>query len=148
MGKIFEVIKMSEGKDNKELELCLGVRMKVGGSEEVLPITKPCKGFTELEKESIAIEKDLSDTLEQAKRFFENSTRGEVLEITPDMGPEEIWARLSRIEDEEAFISTFNALDEEIRKSVAEYVLTRCSIFSGKGLVFSSRYNSETALME
>ncbi|MBW1999579.1 MAG: hypothetical protein JRJ29_16665 [Deltaproteobacteria bacterium] len=147
MGKIFEVIETSKGKDKGEPELCLGIRMRVGGSEGVFPITRPCRGLSDLEKEFLAIEKDLSDTLDQAKRTFGDFTRGEVVEISPDMGPEEIWARLSQIEDEGMFIRTFNTLDEEIRKSVAEYVLTRCNIFSGKALVFSSRYDSETALM-
>ena len=39
-------------------------------------------------------------------------------------------------------------LEETKRKEVAEHVLTRCNIFSGRGAVFSARYDSETGYME
>ncbi|MBW2029174.1 MAG: hypothetical protein JRH06_06830 [Deltaproteobacteria bacterium] len=148
MEKLFELVKIPPGQDDKNLRVCLGIRMKVGGRESVFPITRPCKRLLELEEELLAIEKDLTGSMEQAKMLFGDSAQVDFPEITPDMGPEEIWPLVFKIEDEEMFIRSFNALDEEKRRSVAEYVLTRCNIFSGKASVFSSRYNSETALME
>jgi hypothetical protein len=59
-----------------------------------------------------------------------------------------VWSILSSIEDEDQFVRRFNALEEEKRREVAEYVLTKCNIFSGKASAFSSRYSNETGLLE
>jgi hypothetical protein len=64
------------------------------------------------------------------------------------MKPEEIWTILSAILDEGEFIQSFNALEQGKRKEVAEHVLTRCSVFSGRAAVFSSRYDDNSARME
>ena len=64
------------------------------------------------------------------------------------MTEEEIWKVLTDIGDEKLFIDAFNSMDEATRKRVADHVLTRCNIFSGKGSVFSSRYNNDSGLLE
>jgi hypothetical protein len=63
------------------------------------------------------------------------------------MSPDEIWQVLSETADEDRFIDLFNQLEREKRKEVAEYVLTQCNVFTGRGAVFSARYDSETALL-
>jgi len=70
------------------------------------------------------------------------------LEFTPEMSPEQIWSILSQIDEEDLFIKGFNSLDDIKRRELAEYVLSRCNIFSGKGSIFSERYNSESGLLE
>lgn len=72
----------------------------------------------------------------------------EELEFTPEMSPEQIWSILSQVDEEGLFIKGFNSLDDTKRRDVAEYILTRCNIFSGKGSIFSERYNSESGLLE
>ena len=64
------------------------------------------------------------------------------------MSPEEIWLILSELSQEDLFAESFNSLEEGTRKAVAEHVLTQCNVFSGMPSVFSSRYNSETGLLE
>jgi len=79
---------------------------------------------------------------------FKAPTAKEELEVTPEMSPEQIWSILSQINEEGLFIKGFNSLDDTKRRELAEYVLTRCNIFSGKGSIFSERYNSESGLLE
>lgn len=68
-------------------------------------------------------------------------------ELNPDLTPAEIWAILSGDPDERSFVRRFNSLEEARRREVAEHVLTRCNVFSGRGSVFSSLYNDESSLM-
>jgi len=68
--------------------------------------------------------------------------------LSPDMPPDKIWQVLSETADEDRFIGLFNQLDEKKRKEIAEYVLTQCNVFTGRGAGFSSRYNTDTALLE
>jgi len=70
------------------------------------------------------------------------------LKFTPEMSSEQIWSILSQIDEEGLFIKGFNGLDDTRRRELAEYILTRCNIFSGKGSIFSERYNSESGLLE
>ena len=79
---------------------------------------------------------------------FKALTAKEETEFTPEMSPEQIWSILSQIDEEDLFIKGFNSLDDTKRRELAEYVLTRCNIFSGKGSIFSERYNSESGLLE
>ena len=79
---------------------------------------------------------------------FKAPTAKEELEFTPEMSSEQIWSILSQIDGEDLFIKGFNSLDDSMRRELAEYVLTRCNIFSGKGSIFSERYNSESGFLE
>jgi adenosylcobinamide kinase/adenosylcobinamide-phosphate guanylyltransferase len=69
-------------------------------------------------------------------------------DINPDLTPAEIWALLSGVPDEPSFVRGFNSLEESKRREVAEHVLTRCNVFSGRASVFSSLYKDDSALME
>ena len=80
--------------------------------------------------------------------ILDGSSTEIVLDLQPGMEPKEVWEILSSIDDGEAFADYFNNLPEVKRREVADYALTRCNIFSGKGAVFSSRYNNESALLE
>ncbi|MEW6665267.1 MAG: nitroreductase [Thermodesulfobacteriota bacterium] len=64
----------------------------------------------------------------------------------PNGPAEKIWVVLSGME-EKAFVEAFNGLEEVKRREVAEYVLTRCNIFSGNARIFSARYDEESASM-
>ena len=94
-----------------------------------------------------AIKEGLDSLLAKAKGLFRESPAEEGLDLRSDMEPEEIWSILSVVSDEDLFINSFNNLDEAKRREVAEHILTRCNIFSGKASVFSSRYNNETGFM-
>ena len=61
---------------------------------------------------------------------------------------EKAWSILSQIKEEDHFIRSFNGLDENKRREVADYVLTHCNVFSGKGSAFSARYSNVSGLLE
>lgn len=60
--------------------------------------------------------------------------------------PEEIWKSFRTMTDEE-MISHFNKLEEGLRRSVADYVFSHVSTFSGKGLVFAQLYDHDSATL-
>mgnify|MGYP001071422400 CR=1 FL=1 len=87
--------------------------------------------------------------LKEAEAVFHPETLSEAgFRFPQGMEPDKVWAILKEMDGEEAFVEAFNQLDQERRGSVAEHVLTKCNIFSGRAAVFSSRYNSATGLLE
>ena len=105
-------------------------------------------GVSQLIKEVGFIHENLNKIVEDARnRFNEDGFVGKFI-ISADMKPGDIWSALEKIEDQDFFIEQFNILEEEIRKAVAEHVLTQCNVFSGKGATFSARYNEQTKCME
>ena len=147
METVFELITMASNEKAEEKECRLGIRVNVAGYETVCPVTRPCNSYKDFFLEVQNIRKSLDLIMSHAKETFEKPSPEDLFGITSDMRPEEVWAILSKIADD-VFISTFNSMEEAKRREVAEHVLTKCNIFSGKASVFSSRYADDMALME
>lgn len=145
MENLFEIINLSEGN---EIRLHLGIRVEIAGHESICPVTKICKSPEELSKAVERLTADLERLSSKALAIFRGEPHTHDQALSPDMPPDMVWQVLSETVDEDRFISLFNQLDEEKRKEVAEYVLTKCNVFTGRGAGFSARYNSETALLE
>ena len=148
MKDIFEMITVSNVGEKSQAGISIGINVKIGGKETICPISGVCESFEGLETEVGEIYKNLEKIMERAKNIFNSSSPQAAFEMNPDLKPEELWEILASIADEKIFVDTFNKLEQAKRKEVAEYVLTRCNIFSGKGAVFSSQYNNETGLLE
>jgi hypothetical protein len=148
MESVFELITRVKLEKGGPEECRLGILVRVGGVETICPVTRPCHSYKAFELEVQSIAKSLEQIMSRAKGIFEKPDAGEMFGIEPHMKAEEVWAILSRIDDHNAFAATFNKLDEEKRREVAEHVLTKCNVFSGKASVFSSRYNDTTLLLE
>jgi hypothetical protein len=148
MKGIFEMITGSGGGVGEKAIVSIGIPLKAGGHDVMCPVSKTCTSYGALKIEVQAIKDELDVLLERAKKSFEVSATEDALVLTPDMSPEEIWSVLSGLSKEDLFVQSFNSLDEEKRRAVAEHVLTQCNVFSGMPAVFSSRYNTETGLLE
>ena len=148
MERIFELTTQPEKGEAKRPEARIGIRVKLSSFETTCSVTPSCYSYRALESEVQAIRKNLEDVLKEAREIFEGASKKEKLGLRPDMKAEEIWTLLSAILDEGEFIQSFNALEQGKRKEVAEHVLTRCNVFSGKAAVFSSRYDDNSARME
>jgi hypothetical protein len=148
MESIFDLIASAKGEKEKKQGCRLGIRVNVRGFETICPLTPFCESYKALENEIQNITKGLEQILAEARRIFQKPDAGEMFGIEPHMKAEEVWSILSGIADDNVFAATFNKLDEEKRKQVAEHVLTKCNVFSGKASVFSSRYNDSTVLLE
>ncbi len=146
MKKLFKIIP-SEQKEGEE-GVSIGLAVQIAGREVFCPVTGICRSTDELASEIGKIQEDLARTLEAGKRAFTEGPAEEEIQIGPDMSREEVWDVLSKTEDENRFVGSFNGLDETSRRDLAEYVLTECSVFSGKGAVFSARYDQGTGLMK
>jgi hypothetical protein len=137
------------GKGEKDKTTAsIGIRLKLGGYETSCPVSRGCDSYEALETEVQTIKNGLDNLLAQAKALLGKPTTENGLNLRSDMAPEEIWSILSAVSEEDLFIRSFNNLDEVKRREVAEHVLTKCNIFSGKASVFSSRYDNGTGLME
>lgn len=64
-------------------------------------------------------------------------------ELKENITSEQLWAKISKMKDEEV-ISLFNSLQDQKRRELADFVFSHCNVFSGKGRLFSERYDSET----
>jgi hypothetical protein len=146
MSEIFKVIAYDEeGGENKGISI--GIDLQIVGRTIPCPITGVCRTYEELSSEVAKIEDGLKRVAQEGKGLLEGTHREDEKGFTPDMLPEEIWSALLEIEDEAIFIERFNGLEEEQRREVAEYVLTKCNIFSGKPSLFAARYNASSGLM-
>jgi len=144
---VFELI-IQQNKENKNhTRVSLGLRLKVAGHETVCPVTRACDDFRAFETEVETILGQLDGVKTKAGELFERSSTQGKLGLRPDMAPAEIWTILSGTKEDDEFSQAFNSLDEAKRREVAEHILTKCNIFSGKAAVFSSRYDEATAMM-
>ena len=149
MKGIFDLIESTEEGGGEKPVFRLGLRLKIGDQETVCPLTSPFETYEALETGVQFIKENLDRIVKRAKELFEGTpASGEGLDFDEDATPEEIWNRLSGIEDENYFVNNFNALNESMRKAVAEHVLTHCNVFTGKASIFSSRYDNDSGLME
>jgi hypothetical protein len=122
-----------------------GVRIVAAGEEERIVLTRACSERQDLTAEVRALQAELERLLEQGRsRLAEREREKQVRE----KDPARIWKELEELGDEEEMVASFNALPEESRTRVAEYVLTRVSAFRGMAPRFAGRYNSGTKLLE
>lgn len=146
MKDFFEIIESKEN-DNK-MGISLGIRLKIGDHETICPILGITPSFETFNTEIQILKKGLDNVLNKAKHIFEGDTSDSNIALNANMTPNEIWEILSSMVNVNAIVDGFNSLNMEKRKEVAEYILTRCNIFSGTGSVFSSRYNNESGFLE
>ncbi|MFC1885355.1 hypothetical protein ACFL2O_11355 [Thermodesulfobacteriota bacterium] len=146
--KIFKLLDTKQGSEKDRLGISIGIHLKISGIDVDIPVSPVYYSKEEFERELKKIHENLDEIFSDAeKRFGIISVKGH-LNIAPDMAASDIWSALDNIEDEGQFVEQFNVLEKEIREAVAEHVLARCNIFSGKGSVFSSRYNESTKYIE
>jgi len=148
MRDIFKVITIDNQKEAGKKELSIGINLKIADREICCSVSENCRSYEELLVEIEAIQRNLEGLKAEAKTYFKELASEDDSEITAETSPEEIWAILSKIQDELDFVARFNSLDDTRRKEVADHVITKCSVFSGRGSVFSSRYNNKTGYME
>ena len=148
MARVFEMITVTDKDAKGQAGVAIGINVKIGGNETVCPVTRVCNSIDDLEAEIKSLNDGLEDIFTRARTVIEGPSSEAVFEFKPDMSPREIWTILSSIADEKIFIDYFNNMDEKKRKEVADHVLASCNIFSGKGAVFSSRYNNDSGLIE
>jgi len=144
---MFELIVKESREGKNQPSVSLGLRLKIAGHETVCRVIGPLDDFKAFEIEVKTILSELERIRAKAGELFERSSAQGKLGIHSGMTPAEIWKILSGIKDDDEFTISFNSLDEAGRRQVAEHILTRCNIFSGKAAVFSSRYDEITALM-
>ena len=147
MKNIFEVINHSENNSTKGKGVLLGLRLRIGENAVQCPITTESDSCAELESQVENLKEMLDKTLEIARAFLGGDGSDGTLLLEGDMSPEEIWKVLSGESEELLFVNSFNAVDEAKRREVADYVLSNCNTFSGKGAVFSARYDNESGLI-
>jgi hypothetical protein len=144
MKKIFQVLKTE--RDGK-LYCQIVIPLKIGEFETMIPVTQPSDSLDELKREVETLKIQMDDLLKKAEEYLAQRAIRR-MKIHEGLPIHDVWSMLCEIEDEEEFVIQFNSLSEGKRRQLADYVLTKCNIFSGKASVFSSRYNSDNALME
>jgi hypothetical protein len=145
---IFKIIEVNNQREENKKTISIGIDFQIAGREICCPVSKNCHSYEDLAVEVGEIKRNLECVLEEAKTHFKGSAPKGDSGFELETPAEEIWAILAGIKDESVFIERFNNLDDTKRREVAEYILSKCNIFSGRGSVFSARYNNETGYME
>jgi hypothetical protein len=149
MSRIFKISACKNPQSTGGEAFCIGIPVRIAGRETVIPISESCQSLEEMVKAARDIQDELKLLLAEAEKTFQPEAGPESgLHFPPGMEPDKVWTVLSQLEEEEAFVRAFNQLEEERRGLVAEHVLTKCNIFSGRAAVFSARYNSGSGLLE
>jgi hypothetical protein len=148
MRDIFKMITVDNQKEEGKKALSIGIDFQIAGREICCPVSENCHSYEELLVEIEAIQRNLERMIEEAKTYFKGPASKDGSAFTSETSPEETWAILSEIQDELDFVKRFNSLDDTRRKEVADHVITKCNVFSGRGSVFSARYNNKTGYME
>ena len=146
-----EIEKGADDKNSKvgisaTIDMTDGKGSKLSGSVLLIPKSS---SYRILEQEVAQVKEELDTLLEESKKILEVEG-GEKAdwELNEDMGAEQIWEVLSKINDPELLSGRFNSLSHQKRVEVADYVFTHGNIFSGAASVFSTRYNSEKGVLE
>jgi hypothetical protein len=145
---VFRIIECNGGEGTDRKGFCLGIDIRIGEEKIPCPVTRVCRSMKELEGEVQEVRDHLDRIMDEGRRHYGELRPAQDMSFSPEMSPEEIWSALSKIGDEAQFAQGFNGLEESRRKEVAEYVLTNCNVFSGKGALFSARYDSDTGFLE
>jgi len=118
---------------------------EVQGSVSLIPM---CNSYETLEGEISRLKGELDDLLKEAKVQFGPGPGKEHVELGEELGAAELWEILSAVHDTDLLVRQFNNLSREKRQEIADYVFTRCNVFSGVASMFSLRYNNEEAKLE
>jgi hypothetical protein len=148
MSDIFKLIEIQEKREADKMGLFIGIDVRIANREVSCPVSGVCYSEKDLAVEVERVQENLNRIAESGKGFFGVNLPGKGLRIKPEMAPEEVWSILSDIAEDDLFVESFNALDPTRRTEVAEHVLSQCNIFSGKGAVFSARYDNKTGSLQ
>jgi hypothetical protein len=144
--RLFELIVTPDDKSGEPKTMQLGIRLRLAGQETTFPVCRPCRTYEEVKEEVRILRDALDKIMEEAKGRRAAAKTGDCAGISADMDPAQVWDVLSGLGDE-PLMACFNELEGKQRREVADYVLSHRNIFSGKGALFSERFDNETALM-
>lgn len=147
MKNLFELINSSETQGGGKKAVALGIKVQIGENASVCPVADECTSGPELELQVKNIKGMLDEILAAAKAVLEGSKNSGAISLRDDMSPQEIWKILSMESDESLFIEGFNGINDTKRRDVADYVLSNCNTFTGKGAVISARYDRESGFI-
>jgi hypothetical protein len=136
------ILEVSSDKDRS-----LSFRMKVetpgGETAELVSLTGDLEDF---QKELALVQKEMDDLYQEAQNEVEALQKGE--EASIDLDPQAVWQTMESCGTEEEMVGYFNSFGSLHRQKIADYILTRVSMFKGWGPVFAQRYNIESFLLE
>lgn len=148
MGELFDAVVLGERQNGRFPEVRVCVRCDLSGETVLCPVSPACSSIEDFETEARRLHEDLDRALDRGRRALTGCEEPCTPGSPDDMSAEELWHVLEAISDDALFVERFNQLDESYRRDVAEYVLTSCSVFSGRPAMFSSSYDAATALLD
>lgn len=123
------------------------VRLGLKDSENnIIYLTDLCSSLDQLEHEVQTIKTELDQLVSQAKEEYQKMREDIKRDEAED--PERIWENMESYSSDQEMFQYFNALDEELRKQVAEYVFSKVSMIRGKAPIFAEHYDVFSNLLE
>jgi hypothetical protein len=144
MDDVLDIQLEEEGENNTGRAIRVGIPIRLGDHETFFPISQPLASLNEWDTMIQNIMAGIERLSQRGKELLEPPKEEQVLDLSGDPNPEELWSRLSKIEAEDHFVRAFNQLAILQRRELADYVLTTCNVFAGKAAIFSSRYHDDS----
>ncbi|SFM67858.1 hypothetical protein [Thermodesulforhabdus norvegica] len=113
------------------------------GQQNKVQLTSVIKTPEDFRAEIDRLTEEVRELLERGLEQFRARQASQSQRV---LSPEEIWISIRTMTDEE-MINYFNKLEESVRRSVADYVFSHVSTFSGKGLLFAQLYDHNSAML-
>lgn len=139
MSKKWVVTVERETESEEAYTIRLGVAASVPG--ETMRVLTVCSTLKALQGEVAGLKKELDQALAEAETQVKALAQPQEGRTEERLSPEAIWKHMASLPSDEDMFGYFNALDDDSRQQVAEFVLTKVNMFRGRGPAFAESYN-------
>jgi len=133
----FKTNKITEGPQDKRIQIVINI---VDSQFEISVALGDYAKYEEVVAEINDLKAKLDGILNSARPFFEDNKE------QTDMSPQGLWEKICAMKDEEV-VSFFNGLPVTKRIELADFIFSHSNVFSGKGRLFSERYDQKNSLL-
>jgi hypothetical protein len=119
----------------------LSVVVRSSDADVETPVTSSHTSIDSLTEEVGRIKQELDRLVSEAEQWFSSQNARE------NASPEDVWTSLSSAADETDFVQRFNAMSENQRAEVADYVLATQNVFKGFAALFTMKYDDSVHLL-
>lgn len=139
------ILKVESGLD-KQSSYTVHLGLEDPKSAQFVELVAPCRSVEAFQQELDRLAKELqqlaADARGKVEALGQSSTKG------AELNPAEIWKQMEGLAAEVEMFELFNALEEQQRQQVAEYIFSNVNMFKGRGPIFSEHYDSTCHILE
>lgn len=129
--------------ERKDTGFCLRLGLQGQDPDQIVYLQPECCNAVDLQALAQELIDSLQQTIKEAEDLWQPAAKSNLI---PGRDPEEIWQQMQAMAEGD-MADFFNALDSDLRRQVAEHILTTASMFKGAGAMFAARYDADQGLI-